>query len=74
MDTLTIFAIIGIIWLLIYFIAQRIGVEKLQERGIDAGVPFFFMWRTQRLNALLTRMGKKFPRAFFNVGIDVGFG
>ena len=74
MDTLTIFAIIGIIWLLIYFIAQRIGVEKLQERGIDAGVPFFFMWRTQRLNALLTRMGKKFPRAFFNVGIVVGFG
>ena len=74
MDTLTIFAIIGIIWLLIYFIAQRIGVEKLQERGVEAGVPFFFMWRTQRLNALLTRMGKKFPRAFFNVGIVVGFG
>ncbi len=74
MDTLTIFAIIGIIWLLIYFIAQRIGVEKLQERGVEAGVPFFFMWRTQRLNAFLTRMGKKFPRAFFNVGIVVGFG
>ncbi|MGY5864738.1 MAG: site-2 protease family protein [Candidatus Thorarchaeota archaeon] len=74
MDTLTIFAIIGIIWLVIYFIAQTIGVEKLQERGVDAGVPFFFMWRTQRLNAFLTRMGKKFPRAFFNIGIVVGFG
>jgi membrane-associated protease RseP (regulator of RpoE activity) len=74
MDTLTAFALIGIIWLVIYFIAQTIGVEKLQERGIDAGVPFFFMWRTQRLNAFLTRMGKKFPRAFFNVGIVVGFG
>jgi membrane-associated protease RseP (regulator of RpoE activity) len=74
MDTLTAFALIGIIWLVIYFIAQTIGVEKLQEKGIDAGVPFFFMWRTQRLNAFLTRMGKKFPRAFFNVGIVVGFG
>jgi len=74
MDTLTAFALIGIIWLVVYFIAQSIGVEKLQERGIDAGVPFFFMWRTQRLNAFLTRMGKKFPRAFFNIGIVVGFG
>jgi membrane-associated protease RseP (regulator of RpoE activity) len=74
MDTFTAFAIIGIIWLVIYFIAQTIGVEKLQKRGVDAGVPFFFMWRTQRLNAFLTRMGKKFPRAFFNIGIVVGFG
>jgi membrane-associated protease RseP (regulator of RpoE activity) len=74
MDTLTVFAIIGIIWLVIYFIAQYFGVEKLQERGIDAGMPFFFMWRTQRLNAFLTRMGKKFPRVFFNIGIVVGFG
>ena len=74
MDALTVFALIGIIWLVIYFIAQYIGVEKLQERGIDAGMPFFFMWRTQRLNAFLTRMGKKFPRVFFNIGIVVGFG
>ncbi|MHA2114698.1 MAG: site-2 protease family protein [Candidatus Thorarchaeota archaeon] len=74
MDPLTVFAIIGIIWLAIYFVAQYIGVEKLQEKGVDAGVPFFFMWRTQRLNAFLTKMGKKFPRAFFNIGIVVGFG
>ncbi len=74
MDTLTAFALIAIIWLVVYFIAQTIGVEKLQERGIDAGVPFFFMWRTQRLNAFLTRMGKKFPKIFFNIGIVVGFG
>jgi membrane-associated protease RseP (regulator of RpoE activity) len=74
MDTLTAFALIAIIWLVVYFIAQTIGVEKLQERGIDAGVPFFFMWRTQRLNAFLTRMCKKFPKVFFNIGIVVGFG
>lgn len=74
MDPLTAFALIGIIWLVIYFIAQYIGVEKLQKRGIDAGMPFFFMWRTQRLNAFLTRMGKKLPRVFFNIGIVVGFG
>ncbi len=74
MDTLTAFALIAVIWLIVYFIAQTIGVEKLQERGIDAGVPFFFMWRTQRLNAFLTRMGKKFPKIFFNIGIVVGFG
>ena len=74
MDPLTVFALIGLIWLLIYFIAQYIGVEKLQERGIDAGMPFFFMYRTQRLNAFLTKMGKKFPRVFFNIGIVVGFG
>ncbi|MFW9807594.1 MAG: site-2 protease family protein [Candidatus Thorarchaeota archaeon] len=74
MDPLTIFGFIGIIWLVIYFLAQVIGVEKLKERGIDAGFPFFIMWRTERLNAFLTRMGKKFPRVFFNIGIVVGFG
>ena len=65
---------IGIIWLVIYFIAQYLGVEKLQEKGIEAGTPFFFMWRTERLNAFLTKMGKKFPIIFFNIGIVVGFG
>lgn len=74
MDPLTIFGIIGFIWLVIYFAAQAIGVEKLKEKGIDAGFPFFIMWRTERLNAFLTRMGKKFPRVFFNIGIIVGFG
>ncbi|MHA2352167.1 MAG: site-2 protease family protein, partial [Candidatus Thorarchaeota archaeon] len=53
---------------------MRIVVEKLGEKGIDAGFPFFIMWRTERLNAFLTRMGKKFPRVFFNIGIVVGFG
>lgn len=74
MDPLEVFAIIGFIWLVVYFVAQYIGVEKLSEKGIDAGFPFFIMWRTQRLNAFLTRMGKKFPRVFFNIGIVVGFG
>jgi len=74
MDPLTVFAIIGLIWLVIYILAQAIGVEKLSERGIDAGFPFFIMYRTERLNAFLTRMGKKFPRVFFNIGIVVGFG
>ena len=74
MDTLTALGYIGIIWLIIYFIAQYLGVEKLQERGIEAGTPFFFMWRTERLNAFLTKMGKKFPIIFFNIGIVVGFG
>jgi membrane-associated protease RseP (regulator of RpoE activity) len=74
MDPLTVFGIIGLIWLAVYFAAQYIGVEKLSEKGIDAGFPFFIMWRTERLNAFLTRMGKKFPRVFFNIGIVVGFG
>lgn len=74
MDALTILAIIGIFWLIIYLIAQYVGVDRLQERGIEAGTPLFFMWRTQRLNAFLTRMGKKLPIVFFNIGIVVGFG
>ena len=74
MDTLTALAYIGIIWLVIYFVAQYLGVEKLQEKGIEAGTPFFFMWRTEKLNAFLTKMGKKFPVIFFNIGIVVGFG
>ena len=74
MEPLEVFAIIGLIWLVVYFVAQYIGVERLSEKGIDAGFPFFIMWRTERLNAFLTRMGKKFPRVFFNIGIVVGFG
>ncbi len=65
--------IIGI-YLLIYIIAQALGVEKLQEKGIEAGTPFFLMIKTERLNSFLTRMGKKFPKAFFNLGIIVAFG
>ncbi len=74
MDPLTILMIVAGIYLLVYVIAQAIGVEKLAERGIDAGFPFFLMVRTERLNSFLTRMGKKFPKAFFNVGIVVSFG
>jgi membrane-associated protease RseP (regulator of RpoE activity) len=74
MDALTALGIIGVIWIIIYFIAQYIGVERLQEKGVEAGSPFFFMWKTERLNKFLTKMGKKFPLIFFNVGIVVGFG
>jgi len=74
MDALTTLAIIGVFWLIIYAIAQYIGVERLQEKGIEAGTPLFFMWKTERLNAILTRIGKKFPVIFFNIGIVAGFG
>jgi len=74
MDALTALGLIGIIWIVIYFVAQYIGVERLQEKGVEAGTPFFFMWKTERLNAFLTKMGKKFPVVFFNVGVIVGFG
>ncbi|TFH07447.1 MAG: hypothetical protein E4H14_08475 [Candidatus Thorarchaeota archaeon] len=74
MDALTALGLIGIIWIIIYFVAQRIGVERLQEKGVEAGTPFMFMWKTERLNVFLTKMGKKFPVIFFNVGIVVGFG
>jgi hypothetical protein len=73
-STLLAFGLIGLLWLIIYAIAQYLGVERLQQKGVEAGTPFFFMWKTQRLNAFLTRMGKKFPLIFFNIGIVVGFG
>ncbi len=74
MDALTALGLIGIVWIIIYFVAQYIGVERLQEKGVEAGTPFFFMWKTERLNAFLTKMGKKFPIIFFNIGVIVGFG
>jgi len=73
-STLLAFGVIGLFWLIIYAVAQYIGVERLKQKGVEAGTPFFFMWKTQRLNAFLTRMGKKFPLIFFNIGIFVGFG
>lgn len=73
-STLLAFGLIGLFWLIIYAVAHYIGVERLKQRGVEAGTPFFFMWRTQRLNAFLTRMGKKFPLIFFNIGVVVGFG
>jgi membrane-associated protease RseP (regulator of RpoE activity) len=74
MDPLMVLLIVAGIWIVIYFIAQAIGIEKLNEKGVDAGFPFFLMIRTDRLNDFLTRMGKKFPRAFFNLGVVVAFG
>jgi membrane-associated protease RseP (regulator of RpoE activity) len=73
-STILAFGLIALFWLIIYAVAQYLGVERLQQRGIEAGTPFFFMWKTQRLNAFLTRMGKRFPLIFFNVGIVVAFG
>ncbi|TFG12164.1 PDZ domain-containing protein [Candidatus Thorarchaeota archaeon] len=73
MDIVTTFLIIFGIYLVIYIVAQAIGIDKLSEKGVEAGTPFFLMWKTERLNAFLTRLGKKFPRAFFNIGVVVSF-
>jgi membrane-associated protease RseP (regulator of RpoE activity) len=73
MDPFTVLLIVAGIWIVIYIVAQAIGVEKLSEKGVDASFPLFLMVRTERLNNFLTRMGKKFPRAFFNLGIVVSF-
>ncbi|MCK5238761.1 MAG: site-2 protease family protein [Candidatus Thorarchaeota archaeon] len=74
MDIGTALLIIVGIYLLVYIIAQAVGVDKLREKGLDVGTPFFVMWKTERLNAFLTKMGKKFPVAFFNLGVVVAFG
>ncbi|MFW9919147.1 MAG: site-2 protease family protein [Candidatus Thorarchaeota archaeon] len=74
MDMYQALLLIFVIYILVYIIAQALGIEKLQEKGVEAGTPFFIMWKTERLNAFLTRMGKKFPKAFFNLGIVVAFG
>ncbi|MFW9846281.1 MAG: site-2 protease family protein, partial [Candidatus Thorarchaeota archaeon] len=74
MDPLIFLVIAAAIWLLVYVIAQAVGIEKLNEKGVEAGTPFFLLIKTERLNALLTRWGKKFPRAFWNAGIVVAFG
>ncbi|MHA1906438.1 MAG: site-2 protease family protein [Candidatus Thorarchaeota archaeon] len=73
MDIGTALLLIVGIYLLVYVIAQAVGVDKLAEKGLDVGTPFFVMWKTERLNAFLTRMGKKFPTAFFNLGVVVSF-
>ncbi|MFW9955865.1 MAG: site-2 protease family protein [Candidatus Thorarchaeota archaeon] len=74
MDITTALLIIVGLYLLVYVIAQAVGVDKLSQKGLEAGTPFFLMWKTERLNAFLTRMGKKFPVAFFNLGVIVAFG
>ncbi len=74
MDTYQVLLLIFVIYILVYIIAQALGIDKLREKGVEAGTPFFIMWKTERLNAFLTRMGKKFPTAFFNAGIVVAFG
>ncbi len=74
MDPLTLVLLIIVLWIAIYIIAQAIGIDKLNEKGIDAGTPLFLMFRTERLNSLLTRAGKRSPRAFWTAGIIVAFG
>ncbi len=74
MDIFTALLIVFAIYILVYIIGQAVGVEKLKERGLEIGTPFFIMYKTERLNAFLTRVGKKFPRAFFNLGVVVAFG
>ncbi len=73
MELPMLFAMVFTVYLIIYIIAQGVGVERLKQRGLDASVPFFVMIRTQRLNSLLTRTGKRIPRWVFNIGIVVGF-
>ncbi|MFW9804775.1 MAG: site-2 protease family protein [Candidatus Thorarchaeota archaeon] len=74
MDPLIFLAIAAVIWILVFILAQYIGFEKLNQRGIEASTPFFLLIKTQRLNAFLTKWGKRFPRAFWNAGVVVGFG
>ncbi|MFX0054048.1 MAG: site-2 protease family protein [Candidatus Hermodarchaeota archaeon] len=74
MDPLIFLAIAAVIWILVFILAQYIGFEKLNQRGIEASTPFFLLIKTERLNAFLTKWGKKFPRVFWNAGIVVGFG
>ncbi|MGD9382150.1 MAG: site-2 protease family protein [Candidatus Thorarchaeota archaeon] len=74
MDPIVFLAIAAAIWILVYVLAQFIGFDRLNERGFEANTPFFLLIKTERLNAFLTKWGKKFPRAFWNVGIVVGFG
>lgn len=72
-DPLTPWLVLFGIYFLVYIIAKWIGFDKLRERGLEAGTPLFVMMRTERLNNFLTKWGKKVPRAFFNLGIVVGF-
>ena len=58
MDIYTTLLIIVGIYLLVYIIAKAVGIDKLDEKGINAGTPFFVLWKTERLNAFLTKMGK----------------
>ncbi len=74
MDPITVLVLVAVLYLLIYFIAQAVGIDRLKERGIEAGTPFFLMVKTARLNDFLTRLGQRFPRAFFSAGVVVAFG
>jgi membrane-associated protease RseP (regulator of RpoE activity) len=74
MDPLTFLAIAAVIWILIFILAQYIGFERLNQRGIEASTPFFLLIKTERLNAFLTKWGKRSPRVFWNAGVVVGFG
>ena len=74
MDPFLMLTIVLVIYIIIYIIGNALGFEKLSERGFELGFPLLVMIKTERLNNFLTRMGKKFPRAFFNAGIIVAFG
>jgi len=73
MEILEALLIVAGIYVAIYIIGKAIGLEKLSEKGLDISLGFV-MWKTERLNAFLTRAGKKFPKAFFNLGVIVAFG
>jgi hypothetical protein len=73
MDTLSVILLLAFIYLSVYIAAQWVGVDRLKARGIEAGTPFLILVKTQRLNTLLTRLGKRIPRVFFNIGVIVAF-
>jgi membrane-associated protease RseP (regulator of RpoE activity) len=73
MDPLLAIGYIALIYLVVYLIAQRIGFDRLEARGIEASTPLFILIKTERINSFLTRMGKKVPRVFFNIGIGAAF-
>ncbi|MEM2142684.1 MAG: site-2 protease family protein [Candidatus Thorarchaeota archaeon] len=64
---------IAIVYLSVYLVARRIGIERLRERGLELGTPFFIMVKTRRLNEFLSRSGRRIPRVFFSFGIVMGF-
>ncbi len=74
MDQLTLLLYIALIYIVIYVVAQLIGFERLSERGIEASTPLFILFKTERLNSILTRAGKRVPHVIFNIGIFVAFG
>ncbi|NWF97145.1 MAG: site-2 protease family protein [Candidatus Thorarchaeota archaeon] len=73
MDPVVILWLILMVYIVAYIVARAIGLERLGERGLDANTPLAILIRTQRLNSVLTRVGKRMPQWVFNVGIIIGF-